>query len=122
MFVLDVDGEVVGYSTIEFKDSGICEVGFYVGRDWQGRGYGHILVRRTIDYCIHILRADTIVLELLDTNIRARNLYTRHGLSIWSTRVIDRLGSPAVVLTMGLTVPESKGDDYETTDSQGIAY
>lgn len=74
-----VTKELVGYSQIYDVQEGRFEVGFAVHPDFQGRGYGRMLVNATIEEGSRLFPGRRIVLVVKRDNQHAIHLYETCG-------------------------------------------
>ena len=76
--VLEIDGEIHGYVGLWITDN-MEIVNLYVDPEYQGNGFGDDIMDLVIDLC----KKNKIVnlsLEVRKSNIKAINLYKKHGL------------------------------------------
>lgn len=76
--VLEIDNEVHGYIGMWITDN-IEIINLYVDEEYQGMGFGSLLMDFVIDVCEHT-HIKNLSLEVRSSNTRARNLYTKYGL------------------------------------------
>lgn len=77
-FVLEIDKRVGGYIAlwITYEEADI--VNFYVDEEYQGLGFGKMLLEFVIDLC-RLSNVQTISLEVRKSNARAISLYEKYG-------------------------------------------
>lgn len=76
--VLEIDGEVHGYVGLWITDN-MEIVDLYVDPEYQGNGFGDEIMDLVIDLCEKNKIAN-LSLEVRKSNIKAINLYKKHGL------------------------------------------
>lgn len=76
--VLIIDEKISGYLGLLINDN-IEIMNIYVDPDYQGMGFGNMLMDFIIDVC-EKSKAKALSLEVRPSNIRALNLYKKYGL------------------------------------------
>lgn len=78
-FILEIDGKVGGYigTWIELERAEI--VNFYVDEEYQGMGFGNLIMEFVIDIC-ESSNINNLSLEVRSSNVKAINLYKKFGL------------------------------------------
>jgi ribosomal protein S18 acetylase RimI-like enzyme len=88
MLVGEVDGEVVAFSSGTYDAA--TRLGFIdliaVGLAWQGRGYGHQMLRGMMEF-FKDRGAEFVNLECLSDNERGNRLYESEGFSAVATSI-----------------------------------
>ena len=76
--VLEIDEEVHGYIGMWITDN-VEIINLYVDEEYQGMGFGSILMEFVIDICEQS-NISNLSLEVRSSNIKAINLYEKYGL------------------------------------------
>lgn len=80
MFLLKVDGTIVGYChAYDFVGKDTVEVGFVVHPDHQGKGWGDRMVTEIVSWLKENMPDRKIILYVRLGNMRASKLYCKHG-------------------------------------------
>jgi RimJ/RimL family protein N-acetyltransferase len=80
--VIKDDNKIIGFSQIENIDNDVCEVGFKITTEYQGKGLGKILVEGTLDRCFNELKMRKVLLNVSTENSRGIKLYLNSGFRI----------------------------------------
>lgn len=94
-FIIDCDGDAVGYFSLSVEGTTMQLSHFYVLASWRGRGLG----REAIDFIEETARASgvsRIELFVLRENLGAVGMYGRCGFEV-AEEVLTRLGNGAVL-------------------------
>lgn len=76
--VLDIDNNVKGYIGLWITYEIADVINFYVDKDYQGLGFGNMLLEFAINLCI-MSKVESISLEVRENNVKAIALYEKHG-------------------------------------------
>ena len=76
--VLEIEGVVHGYVGLLIHDT-IEVINLYVDKEYQGCGFGSILMDFVIDVCVSA-KAPALSLEVRPSNYKAIGLYKKYGL------------------------------------------
>lgn len=91
-WIIWLDGGRIGY----FRTSNLKDKTIYLGadihRDFRGKGYGYIAYRKFLPYLDNYYDLTAILLEVLETNDRAKYLYHKLGFKEVSRTEILRNG------------------------------
>ena len=88
IYVLKYDKKIIGYGTLSPYRKGrqamrsIAEVSFFLDQEYQGKGYGSLLVAKIIDDCPR-LKIKTLIAILLDVNKKSIRLLKKFGFEKW---------------------------------------
>lgn len=86
MFILKCNGEMVGYChAYDFnKDENTLEVGFVIHPDYQGRGFGSIIVKKFLEKIYEIIPGQRVQLYVKVDNDKAIHIYQKYGFEMMS--------------------------------------
>lgn len=80
MFLLSSGETYYGYChAYDYLNKDTVEIGFVVYPSFQGRGYGHIMVKGLVDWLRENMSDRTIILYVKPGNDKAVSLYLKHG-------------------------------------------
>jgi len=88
IYLMKYKKEVIGYGTLSpYREgreamSNIAEVSFFMHEDYQGKGYGKILLQYMINDCPRV-KIKTLLAILLDVNKKSVRLLKRFGFQKW---------------------------------------
>jgi len=88
IYMLSYEDKVIGYGTLSpWRDGrqamrNIAEVSFFLHEDYQGKGFGKILLQYIINDCPRI-NIKTLIAILLDVNKKSVCLLERFGFQKW---------------------------------------
>lgn len=77
--VLEIENEIHGYVGMWITDN-LEIINLYVDEEYQGMGFGSIIMDFVIDICEQS-NIQNLSLEVRSSNIKARNLYKKYGLT-----------------------------------------
>jgi RimJ/RimL family protein N-acetyltransferase len=79
--VLDEFGEIIGTVGLRNVDlaAGEAILGIIIRADCVGKGYGTDTVRTVLDYAFEVLALRRVLLDVAETNSRARHVYDKIG-------------------------------------------
>jgi RimJ/RimL family protein N-acetyltransferase len=86
------DGERIGYFRTSNYTGKTAYVGADLHKDFRGKGFGYIAYRKFLPYFQNLYDLDAILLEVLETNDRAKYLYNKLGFKEVSRKQIERNG------------------------------
>lgn len=79
--------KAIGSITVVSKDlnNRVCEIGYNIGEEWWGRGYGTEAIKNVIKYLFSLNEFDVITAACFDNNIASirvleKNNFTKEGL------------------------------------------
>lgn len=79
IYVAELGGRIVGYTKeVRVDEHTIVKKGLFVDPEYQGRGIGGALFRRSLSMA---RPGDSISLTVIESNTRARRLYEKYGFS-----------------------------------------
>jgi RimJ/RimL family protein N-acetyltransferase len=79
-YIIELGGTIIGYFRTSNWEKGISlYIGCDIHPDFRGFGLGYLSYVKFIKKLYDEFEVDNINLEVLDTNIRAKNLYTKLG-------------------------------------------
>lgn len=88
LYVIKYDKKIIGYGTLSPYRQGrqamrsIAEVSFFIDEEFQGKGYGSMLLERLIDACAR-RKIKTLIAVLLDVNKPSVQLLKKFGFEKW---------------------------------------
>jgi diamine N-acetyltransferase len=79
--VVDELGEIIGTVGLRNVDlaAGEATLGIIIRADWVGKGYGTDTMRTVLDYAFDVLELRRVLLDVAETNFRARHVYDKIG-------------------------------------------
>ena len=84
------DGKLVGFLLVARRNTIAYDAGTGIRVAYRGQGLAHLLIDHAIRHTTH-RGCTSFVLEVLDTNARAKKLYEKHGFSTVRTLACHRL-------------------------------
>ena len=94
-FIIDCDGEAVGYFSLSVEGTTMLLSHFYVMAEWRGKGLGKMAMA-FIESVAKGLGISRIELLVLRENVGAVGVYARSGFAV-AEEVLTRLGNGAVL-------------------------
>ena len=94
-FIIDCDGEAVGYFSLSVEGTTMLLSHFYVLAEWRGKGLGKMAMA-FIESVAKGLGVSRIELFVLRENVGAVGVYARSGFAV-AEEVLTRLGNGAVL-------------------------
>ena len=88
IFVMKYDKNIIGYGTLSPYREGrqamrsIAEVSFFLDKEYQGKGYGKVLLAKIIRDCSRV-KIKTLIAILLDVNKKSIGLLKKFGFKKW---------------------------------------
>lgn len=116
--------DLVGFLLIGRRGNTAYDAGTGIIPSYRGKGLSHILIDDTIGH-LRSRGCTTFVLEVLDTNTKAKNLYLSHGFAIkrsllcFSVKQEEITGRSDLILEnhdKGYIVPASFEPSYQNSD------
>ena len=83
--VLDIDNKVEGYIGVWIEEEHSEIINFYVSKEYQGEGFGQMLLRFVIDL-VKSTHVKNLSLEVRESNSRAIHIYEKYGFKYSHTR------------------------------------
>lgn len=77
-FILEIDKKVKGYLSSWINEDGAEIINFYVDKEYQGMGFGTMLLEFFIEIC-KASNVPSISLEVREHNLKAQALYQKFG-------------------------------------------
>ncbi len=114
--VAECEGEIVGFLTCEAgrrrKIKHTADLGMSVREDWQGRGVGTALLKRTEEWARGTGQIEKLTLNVFEHNRAAIHLYQKAGFQVEGVlrRQIKLDDAHQDLLLMGKFMDESEGE------------
>ena len=116
IYVMKFDKTIIGYGTLSPYRKGrqamrtIAEVSFFLDENYQGKGYGTILLDKIISDCPRV-NIKTLIAILLDANKKSIRLLKKFGFKKWGhfPDVIEFEDKTCGQLIYGLKIEKEEG-------------
>lgn len=85
-FVLEVNGQIEGYIGLWIVANSAEVINFYIMPEYRGQGFGEMILKFVLEVC-ELSGVEQISLEVRQSNLAAKNLYSKYGFGKVSERI-----------------------------------
>ena len=78
-FIYELNGEMIGYFRTSNWTSDSCYIGMDIHKDYRGKKLAYTAYQEFIAFLYSVYNISTFYLEVLESNVRAYNLYVKLG-------------------------------------------